>query len=37
MDLEAGVHLSEAPSSPMFLLGMVKQFVSSESGQIYGV
>jgi hypothetical protein len=37
MDLAAGVYLSEAPSPPKFLFGMVKQFVASESGQIHSV
>ena len=37
--LAAGVYLSEeAPSPPMFLFGVVKQFfVGSESGQIHSV
>ncbi len=37
-DLAGGVYLSEAPSPPRFLFGMVKQnFVGSESGQIHSV
>ncbi len=31
------VYLSEAPSPPRFLFGVVKQFCSSESGQIHSV
>jgi hypothetical protein len=31
----AGVYLYEAPYSPRFFFGVVKQFVGSESGQIH--
>jgi hypothetical protein len=36
-DSAAGVYLSETPSPPRFLFGVVKQFLGSESGQIQSV